>query len=543
MEFSMQWLKNLSIKLKISLIPAVSIIGFLVFLLITINSGSKNIVRLNEISDKNFPVLALANSNIVLLDRINELTIGAASTGEQDMLDKAKNLAGKISDNLSNQQKLQPASNNEINTLQDQLDAFTKLSFKLTQDMIDGTMDFSNIADVAANKKSALDEITKSLVDFNDTSLNIFTDNVQKAIETEESNLLFGAIIGVVSLFLTILMSITILSLITSGVARIIDSLKDIAQGEGDLTVRIKQDSNDELGELVSWFNMFVEKLQGTIGDVVNVISPLNNASSELTQLSAQTSVLSTQQRNDSEFISQAMADMLNSVVEEREKASSAAEAATEADKEAKEGYRVVQNTVKSITDLASEVERAGEVINKLESDTESVAGILDVIKGIAEQTNLLALNAAIEAARAGEQGRGFAVVADEVRTLASRTQESTLEIQKVIEQLQTAARSAVSVMDQGKEQARSSVELVNTTGEKLELISGQVTSITQMNNEISEAIEDQHNFANSIRDKIEAMKSDAMTSEANTGDVSILSASLQKFADKLQTVGSQFKV
>lgn len=539
----MQWLKNLSIKLKISLIPAVSIIGFLVFLLITINSGSKNIVRLNEISDKNFPVLALASNNIVLLDRINELTIGAASTGEQEMLGSAKKLAVKISENLSEQQKLQPSSYDVINTLQDELDTFTELSFKLTQDMIDGTMDFSNIAEVAANKKNALEAITNSLVTFNETSLNIFTDNVQKAIETEESNLIFGAIIGVVSLVITIIMSLTILSLITHGVARIIDSLKDIAQGEGDLTLRIKQDSTDELGELVSWFNMFVEKLQATIGDVVHVISPLSNASSELTQLSAQTSILSTQQRNDSEFISQSMDDMLQSVVEEGHKASSAAQAASDADKEAKEGYRVVQDTVKSITDLADEVERAGEVINKLEKDTESVAGILDVIKGIAEQTNLLALNAAIEAARAGEQGRGFAVVADEVRTLASRTQESTLEIQTVIEQLQTAARSAVSVMDQGKEQAKSSVELVNTTGLKLEMISGQVTSITQMNNEIEDAIKDQHNFANAIRDKVETMKNGAMTTESNAGHVSELSSSLQNFADKLQTVAAQFKV
>ncbi len=539
----MQWLKNLSIKLKISLIPMVSIVSFLVFLLLTVVSGSKNIDRLNEVSKVNFPVLELAATNIVLLDRINELMTSAASTGEQDMLDNAKSLAEKITKNLSKQKQLNSNSNKDINKIESHLNAFTVLSFKLTQDMIDGTMDFSRIAQIAEEKKNALDTLTRGLDEFNETSHTLFINNVDEVITNQEDNLKFGVLIGVVSLFLTVIMSIAIISLITAGVTRIIASLKDIAQGEGDLTLRIEQDSKDEFGELVTWFNVFIEKLQGTIGNVVNVISPLTRVSQDLSQLSVETSALSTDQRNDSEFISQAMEDMIKSVVEESEKATTAAQAATDADVEAKEGYRIVQNTVTSITDLASDVERAGEVINKLEADTESVAGILDVIKGIAEQTNLLALNAAIEAARAGEQGRGFAVVADEVRTLASRTQESTLEIQTVIEQLQTAARSAVSVMDQGKEQAKSSVDQAAATGTSLEVISSKVTSITEMNNDIVAAIQDQHNFANSIRDKVEVMKDGAMSTESNTGKVSELSSSLQSFADELQNVASQFKV
>jgi methyl-accepting chemotaxis protein len=543
MELSMQWLKNLSIKLKISLIPMVSIVSFLVFLLLTVVSGSKNIDRLNEVSKVNFPVLELAATNIVLLDRINELMTSAASTGEQDMLDNAKSLAEKITKNLSKQKQLNSNSNKDINKIESHLNAFTVLSFKLTQDMIDGTMDFSRIAQIAEEKKNALDTLTRGLDEFNETSHTLFINNVDEVITNQEDNLKFGVLIGVVSLFLTVIMSIAIISLITAGVTRIIASLKDIAQGEGDLTLRIEQDSKDEFGELVTWFNVFIEKLQGTIGNVVNVISPLTRVSQDLSQLSVETSALSTDQRNDSEFISQAMEDMIKSVVEESEKATTAAQAATDADVEAKEGYRIVQNTVTSITDLASDVERAGEVINKLEADTESVAGILDVIKGIAEQTNLLALNAAIEAARAGEQGRGFAVVADEVRTLASRTQESTLEIQTVIEQLQTAARSAVSVMDQGKEQAKSSVDQAAATGTSLEVISSKVTSITEMNNDIVAAIQDQHNFANSIRDKVEVMKDGAMSTESNTGKVSELSSSLQSFADELQNVASQFKV
>lgn len=539
----MSWLNSLSMKVKISLIPAVATLGFLVFLLVVINSGNRNIDRLNAIKNVDFPVLELAQSNIVMLERMNELMTNAASTGEQDMLDNAKKMAKMVETNLEQQKELLPNKASDISNIQSTLNEFATISFKLTQDMIDGTMDFSKIAQVAENKKRLLDQLTKSLKAFNVSSHEVFSETVVGAIETEKNNLKLGIIIGVVTVALTVAISFSIIMVITGGLDKIVSSLKDIAQGEGDLTRRIDHKGKDELATLVTWFNVFVEKLQGTIGDVVNVITPLSNASNELSSLSTETAVISSEQRESSEFISSAMEDMLVSVSDESDKANSAARTSTDANEDAKEGLVVVNSTVSSINALASEVERAAEVIIKLESDTESVAGILDVIKGIAEQTNLLALNAAIEAARAGEQGRGFAVVADEVRTLASRTQESTLEIQNVIEQLQTAARSAVTVMEQGKQQAQNSVEQAGETGASLESITTKVASITENSLEIAESVEHQKAFAVSIKEKAETMRDASQLADQNTSKVSDLSGSLKGFADQLSTVATQFKV
>jgi len=235
--------------------------------------------------------------------------------------------------------------------------------------------------------------------------------------------------------------------------------------------------------------------------------------------------------------------EMVASVQNVSNNANSASEAATEADRAAKDGREIVEKTVASINGLAEEVERAGEVIRKLESDTENVGTILDVIKGIAEQTNLLALNAAIEAARAGEQGRGFAVVADEVRTLASRTQDSTQEIQKVIEELQTAARSAVEVMGQSKVRAQTSVDQAAQTGESLAAITERVEAITEMNIEIAAAAEEQERAAHSIKENVMGIKETSETAMKSIQNVEVASSSLVDISSNLQGVTSEFKV
>jgi methyl-accepting chemotaxis protein len=262
-----------------------------------------------------------------------------------------------------------------------------------------------------------------------------------------------------------------------------------------------------------------------------------------LGSLTSETLEISANQNRATEQVSLVVEEMVTSVQAVSSNANSASEAANQADKAAKDGRDIVTKTVASINGLAEEVERAGEVIRKLEADTENVGTILDVIKGIAEQTNLLALNAAIEAARAGEQGRGFAVVADEVRTLASRTQDSTQEIQKVIEELQTAARSAVEVMGQSKHRAQTSVEQAAQTGESLAAITERVEAITEMNMQIATAAEQQERAAYSIKENVLGIKDTSETTMRSIQKVEEASSSLVDISGNLHRVTGDFKV
>jgi methyl-accepting chemotaxis protein len=539
----MFWFKNLGIKKKILLIPTIAIMGFLLFLGFVINSGAKNTARFIEIEDIYFPVLELSNKNIVLLDQVSEILANAAATGEQDLLDQALKIEGQIKENLALQTDLRPTQLDDVQIIKSKLQNYTSITFDLTQKMIDGTIDFSSLGAISAKKAEAEDAIKQALSDIRTSNHEAFIQTVSDAKETESSNLQFGILIGAITITVLLIVALSVTNMLYSSVIAISNSLRNIAQGEGDLTLRLPQTNRDELGDLEQWFNVFIEKLHKTIGDVIHAINPLTEVAEQLNHVSTETTRTSANQRRSSELVSQTMNDMIENVRSVAVSASAAAQAAGDADKQAHDGIAIVQSNVTAINELAAEVERASGVITKLESDAESVGSILGVIKDIAEQTNLLALNAAIEAARAGDQGRGFAVVADEVRTLASRTQDSTHEINAVIEQLQSAARSAVEVIDQSKEHASYSVEKALATVNSLETITTNVASITDMNNKIAVATDEQQQSAQSIENNMNNMHEASKTAESSTKKVSELSGSLHTLATQLNSVAQQFKV
>lgn len=246
------------------------------------------------------------------------------------------------------------------------------------------------------------------------------------------------------------------------------------------------------------------------------------------------------QQQTETDQVATAITEMAASVQEVARNAQNTADAADKADAEAREGRQVVADTSAAIGRLAAEVEKAAGVIQQLEARSSEITSVLDVIRGIAEQTNLLALNAAIEAARAGEQGRGFAVVADEVRTLASRTQQSTQEIQAMIEKLQEGARSAVKVMNLSREQADSSVEQARHAASSLDSITRSVSVITDMSAQIATAVEEQSAVGEEINRNIISIRhiSDSnahtgMESEQAAQNVAQLAMSLRQLAQQ----------
>ena len=237
------------------------------------------------------------------------------------------------------------------------------------------------------------------------------------------------------------------------------------------------------------------------------------------------------------------MNEMTATVQEVASHAAHAAEAATSARDEAQGGQRVVSANIDAIQRLADEVMQTAELINRLAEDSNAIGTVLDVIRGIAEQTNLLALNAAIEAARAGEQGRGFAVVADEVRTLAQRTQESTSEIQDMIERLQAGARNAVEAMEKGRAGAESSVRQAVTAGESLQAINQAVAAISDMNLQIATAAEEQSAVAEEINRNITTINMVADETAVGAEQTAEASQELARLAMNLQRIVSQFRV
>ncbi|MFL0797915.1 MAG: methyl-accepting chemotaxis protein [Cellvibrionaceae bacterium] len=539
----MSWVKNLSLKIKILSITGIGALGLILILSVNASSTQSNLHRVESVRDFYFPILELANANSTLLDQIEGLQANAVSMGEEDMLDDAKTLKSQMEENLSQLKRLSQGSQMNVSGLQKELDDYVSVSFGLTASMIDGTADFSQVGALAAKKKKAYESLKKDLKAFRDRSHNSFVNTVKETVDSSSAALTFGLTIGAITIGLLMVVGWYIASIVSRSVNKVSRSLMDIAQGDGDLTRRIRVNSKDEVGDLAHWFNVFVEKLQGTIGEVIEVIKPLDNVSQELESVSLETKKVSAEQSEAADSVSHSMDEMLHSVTDVASNAASAAQAAVDADDGAKEGLDIVQGTVMSITDLADEVVRAAGVIEKLKGDTENVGSILDVIRSIAEQTNLLALNAAIEAARAGEQGRGFAVVADEVRTLASRTQDSTQEIQAVIEDLQSAAQSAVDAMSSGQTQAQASVEKAESAGNSLEEIEKKVASITDMNSNIATVAEEQQAVASSIQQNVLSMRDSSRSAAERTESVSHLSVELRRLAEMLGHASTQFKV
>ncbi len=367
----------------------------------------------------------------------------------------------------------------------------------------------------------------------------IYIDDVDEAFwsSTFTLGIAAGAILG-----LLLILSYLIARSIILPLNRTTDALHEISKGGGDLTCRLDTNGNDELATLSEAFNEFTEKIQKMVIKVNTATTHLTESATDLSTASTLSSSTINQQSEETEQVATAINNMVRTIHNISNNAETAAKFAQEADKEAASGMQVVTEASQAITSLATEIEHAGNVIHKLESESDSIGSVLSVIKGIAEQTNLLALNAAIEAARAGEQGRGFAVVADEVRTLASRTQDATLEIQAMIERLQSGSREAVKVMDSSKNTTQVTVEKAKKAAQSLELITKSNTSISDINTKIATNSEEQSEVAQQIDNRV--VRISELTREAtnSTRQVASSSKELASLGDELHSLVQNFK-
>lgn len=312
-----------------------------------------------------------------------------------------------------------------------------------------------------------------------------------------------------VSISVLIATSVAVMAMLVFGFNRgLIRPTKELeryfsALAEGDLTVNCSIQSEDEIGRLARSARTLQNYLMDVAASMKNSVKSVNQAFAEVQGSSRQVSEAAAEQSACSETVAAAVDEMASASQEISNNATAAAEAVDGAKEISDNGTRIMQNTVAGINQLAEEIGNAADVVQKLEEESQNIGTVLNVIQGIAEQTNLLALNAAIEAARAGEQGRGFAVVADEVRTLAQKTQDSTTEIQDIIVNIQKGAQAAVAAMSSGSERTGTSVSQVNEAGAALEKINEQVTSIHDMNIQIAAASEEQTQVIDEISNNV----------------------------------------
>lgn len=350
-------------------------------------------------------------------------------------------------------------------------------------------------------------------------------------------------LITAVAIAISIGLFTVFLKMIIGSIKALRDQLDNIAQGEGDLTQRIPVELDDDLGRLAKSFNLVLENLQSMIGSIQQLTRELGYGATDLARAAKDNNDGVTRQTDSISMVATAINQMQSAIEEVAGNASRAAEITREAEEKGRNGARIIRSSSEQVHRLAAQISKAVDVIRKLSDDSDNITSVLDVIRGIAEQTNLLALNAAIEAARAGEQGRGFAVVADEVRTLAQRTGQSTEDIQKMITTLQAGVADIVSVMETGSKEASETEKLATVAESELKAILEAMANIADVNTSVASATEEQTQVVDEINRSITEINDLATESANRSRDIDGISESLEGYARELESQTGRFRV
>lgn len=358
-----------------------------------------------------------------------------------------------------------------------------------------------------------------------------------------EQHLVWITIIAVVVIALAGFATYLVPKLLVQSIEQLTQRICEISEGDGDLTLRIQSKRRDELGLLAQSFDGFIDKLEELIKQIRSGTVSLSHNSSTLKESAQRSQSLTDQQCNAINVIAAAVHEFSTSTREVADNVQATAEETRSTVEITERGVVVIENSVTQIQSLADSVSNVAEAIENLSVESERIASVLDVIKGIAEQTNLLALNAAIEAARAGEQGRGFAVVADEVRVLASKTQQSTEEIQEMIERLQSGVKQAVVSINDGSNKVESSVELVSSTQSLLGDIKQSASTVNDMATQIAAAAEQQSQVTEDISQNLSQLNDQNQLNKEISEENQGLSVGFSNMADELHEDVQRFKV
>lgn len=532
---------DLSINKKIHIITSITALILVIMLLENYSTLVENEASLEEVSEVSYQVVQLATANKYLIEKLDEQYTQAVTFGDEELIGKAEETAKQIEENLNRLNSLDSAHNTQkyLSLLSD----YRTIASNIANGMINETIDFSTIQQVAKDKTEKFQTLTESLGSIQQQADKRFVQLIETTKDRSNSALTLGMSITVVSLIIIIGLAIYIAKTISESAKDVANSLDQLAKGGGSLNTRLTVRGQDEIGLVSKNFNDFIALLKGTVENVIAVVDPLTLSSTQLLQGMESAERATNQQSQDAEVVKQSMEEMKLSVGDISNSAASAAEAAQEAEKEVDVSQTQIRSSVRESSLLSEEIDAAAVTIDKLASDTQNVGQILNVITSIAEQTNLLALNAAIEAARAGEQGRGFAVVADEVRELASRTAKSTNEIRELLNALTVAADDSVQAMKKAMEMARNNADTAKKTGTSIEKIAEQILSINTMNAQIATATEEQTSVAIVVVDNVSNMHESFRSTLDSLNEVKSVGTTLHALSEQLLDATDKFNV
>jgi len=498
----------------------------------------------SNLIDSEYPGVALAGRikfhTVQVQQWLTDISATRAQDGLNDGFDEAENHAVLFRDSVEKFAQIRPELREQMNEIMAAFNPYYATGKRMAQSYIDngpaeGNRMMSEFDAVAAT----INEHVDKLVD----ELQVQVDNSWDEYRAARKSVFMTILAAILALISIFFFFAYLVKSMTRGMKEM--SGEFILLGQGDFATRVRtiDERDDELGDMGRNISTMKHQLRDMVAEIGESAAHLNSCISSLTEITNRTMQSVQQQQMETEQVASAVTEMSANSIEVAGNAAMAAESARGADQSANEGNQVVQKTVGSIESLATSVSNAAEVIHQLEQDSESIGSILDVIRGIAEQTNLLALNAAIEAARAGEQGRGFAVVADEVRTLASRTQDATGEIQTMIQKLQNGATHAVTVMESGRDQTKESVDLVVNAQTNLKEIMTSVKTISDMTTQIAAAAEEQSTVAEEVSRNTNNMSDENTRNAGSVQEIVDSTAELASLSQRLDSAVSTFKM
>ena len=532
---------NLSITKKIHAITCIAITAFVIIVVTNFIAMNDNKISLDELEKSSYQVVKLTSANVALLEKLDELYTQAVTFGESDLVDSAAQTYKTINENLQN---IISINDSYVHAdTKKQLELYAQTSSSIATSMIDGTADFSKIQQQAQQKTQQYEAVLAGFKRAQTRADDRFFELVQATKARSDNALHLMLVVSVVSLILLVVTSIWIARGIGSSASAAADNLRLLADGKGSLSTQLEVHAKDEIGQVSINFNAFIQLLKAAVLEVIAVCEPLMENSTRLVQGMERAERATTKQTSDAEIVKQSMEEMRQSVADISHSAANASQAAQTAEREVEQSRTQIQRSVTESKTLSEEINQAASTINQLANDTKNVTQILNVITSIAEQTNLLALNAAIEAARAGEQGRGFAVVADEVRELASRTSQSTNEIRELLSTLTTAASHAVNAMNSARDMATNNAEAAENTGQSIDKISEQILEINGMNSQIAAATEEQTSVASMVVDNVTNMHMSFEETMDSLSAVRDVAKNLHYLSDSLLDATAKFKV